>query len=753
MRKLLLVWGLFLLFASSIQAQNQEKAFIVGKVLDKAGSLRTLTQQIGKNYIAMYLNIDWQKSKKELDDCVLLFEKKVQELKLLKINARYSQLLKKLDEQWGGYKQIATSKPGKDNIMQMLSENTKILETCEATAEQIERYATRFSDENNINKLNNNIIHLENMATRQRMLSERVLLYFLARQAMIADSPIITEGLDNALKAYESALYELLSSPENTPEIDYRLAILSKQWEGIARSCSQKITDATQTVELLNLGTELLNGMDEITKLYEQLIDSKVATLMMNNAVKMAGEQSVMTQRIIKNYIILGLSPSNKANKAQLDADISHFEEHIDELKLFAPMPEITTALEVVDKLWTEFRNEAIATPSKTGAEKLLQNNNELLRACDNVVMLLEMYAKIYKSSVTRFNSNFAQQLSKITHQEMLAERISMYSNALVWGIGNEDIQKRMEQIGLEYLENLKTINENREASSELMARGEALHKKWENTKALFSDADKNKEALLKWSAELSEEVQLLTTLYKQQVNTMVKEEAIDKADHQSFLTQQIATAYIAIGMGLDIDNHKRQLEKDKLVFQRQLEELKTYVNSSLAKEAISEVNQLWNSYQVTFSSKVSKERVGKLLEQSDDILQACEKLAAAIELEISSQSIKKINKAAHLRTYTQEVLLNCLAYRWDKNQTNCKDKIVATLNKFQLTVKELRDDKDTSSDIKLLLEGIEIQRSRLSQLCNTLDEVDLYAILSLHNILLLETEKLTQAYEGLTFF
>ncbi|MCP4441757.1 MAG: hypothetical protein GY810_22855 [Aureispira sp.] len=736
----------------SLSAQNEEKSFLVGESIDKAGAQRMLTQKMAKAYVSLYIGLDIENSGRELNNSVELFESRLDELKELKINARYTQLLSRVEKQWEPYKKIIQSIPNKNNIDQLIVDNTKILESCDLVVEQIKRYASRFSDESNLSKRNNNIVHLENLAGKQRMLSQRVVFYYLANQAIIGDDPQIQEGLELALNDYKEALTTLMSSPENTPEIDYRLALLSKEWEKVAASCKEKTIDAERTSEVLVLGNKLLEEMDEVTKLYEHLIDSRIAAMMLNNAIEMAGEQAVLTQKVAKAYIESGIHPENTEHKQNVNSYVQTFEKHIDELKLFAPMPEITGALDVVDELWTEYRNIVLSTASKSSAQKLLASNNELLRACDNVVMLLEMYSKVYKGSVNRHNSELARWLNKITHQEMLTERILMYSFAASWGIGGEDIEKNLEKVGGEYLENLSELGNIQSNSSETKEKMDQVLQQWELSKTHLSDIERHSQELIDWAIDLSQDLYVLTATFKHQIHSMVAEEAIDKAAHQCMLTQELATAYIAIGMGLNSNVYRQRIEKDKLVFQRQLEELKTFAKSAKTKQALGEVNQLWNTYQTNFSGSISKDRAMKLLNESQEILDICEEVVQSIEEDISSKSIIAVNQAAHLRTYTEQVWLHYLAYKWGLPNFK-KSKVMTTLGTLKQGVNVLNNREDNTSNIQNILKSIEVYNTRLEGLFEDIDNIELYRVLTIHNVLLLETEKLTKAYEENSLF
>ncbi|MBL4649615.1 MAG: type IV pili methyl-accepting chemotaxis transducer N-terminal domain-containing protein, partial [Aureispira sp.] len=571
MRQIIWILAIFLNI-SQLQAQQSE-TILIGEVLNKAGSERMLTQRMAKLYIALYLGTDIKESKAALDATVSLFDTRLIDLKTIKINARYTKRIERVNHLWGTYRALILSRPTKENILLLLKENNVILESCELLTNELEWHASRFSSKNGLYQMNENVMHLENRAGRQRMLTERVLFYFLANHALIGADSKFDKELNLALDDYQINLTALMGATENTPEIDYRLILLSKEWEALSFSCHQKEKDFSNIEGVLKMGKDLLKSMEEITKSYEVLIDLRVASLLLNNAIDLAGQQNILTQKITKTYILEGLTENSKYEKER-KSDVSLFEQNMDELKLFAPMEEITEALNVVDNLWTNYRNEVMNPSTKAGAKELLYANSELLMASKNVTKLLEMYAKMYKKSVTSYNYVMVDWIKQIGHQEMLTERILMYSYALSWGIKKDAIPKELDRAGREYLENFNVLSLAIPIPN-MQERGERLAEKWEVVKTYLSDLGRYQEELNEWSADLSKELGDLTKLYREKIKGMVAEEAVEKANQQCMLSQKMASNYLAVGMNLNGQYQRQQLEKDKLLFQKQLEELK----------------------------------------------------------------------------------------------------------------------------------------------------------------------------------
>jgi hypothetical protein len=478
------------------------------------------------------------------------------------------------------------------------------------------------------------------------------------------------------------------------------------------------------------------------------LIDLRVAALLLNNAIDLAEQQNILTQKITKTYILEGLTENSKYEKERkIDVDI--VEQNMDELKLFAPMEEITKALDVVDNLWTNYRNEVMNPSTKAGAKELLYANSELLMASSNVITLLEMYAKMYKKSVTSYDYAMVDWIKQIGHQEMLTERILMYSYALSWGIKKDAIPKELDRAGREYLENFNALSLAIPIPN-IQERGERLAKKWDVVKTYLSDLERYQEELNEWSADLSSELGDLTKLYRERIKGMVAEEAIEKANQQCMLSQKMASNYLAVGMNLNEKHQQQQLEKDKLLFQKQLEQLKVFAQTPELKAALANVNNLWERYQTVFRTKLLKEDVASLLDISQEMLLACESVLNEINAAANPQDIAKINTAADLRTKTEQIFLFCLAERWSEKKYK-KDLNTVFLD-YEKGLKFFQSN-DHTPQMATILDSIERYYGRLKGYEQGVDEVDLYSLFMVRNVLLLETEKLTKSAAKMTLF
>ena len=189
----------------------------------------------------------------------------------------------------------------------------------------------------------------------------------------------------------------------------------------------------------------------------------------------------------------------------------------------------------------------------------------------------------------------------------------------------------------------------------------------------------------------------------------------------------------------------------DKLLFHKQLEELKLYAQTAELKTALTNVNNLWEAYQATFRRKLLKENVASLLDISQEMLAACELVLKEINVTANTPEIAKINSAANLRTKTEQIFLFCLAERWA--EIKYKKELSVIFLDYENGLTLFRSNTDNTPEISALLDSVERYYKRLKSYEQALDEVDIYALFMVRNVLLLETEKLTKSSAKVTLF
>lgn len=740
---------ILILFTGIIYANEDDE--MMGKAINRAGLQRMLTQRLAKSYLAVLTKTNMHVHVSQIQNDIALFEKNYDEIRAIKIVAGNAQRAIKVAEKlWAEYKPLVTAPPSLENAALILEMNTKILGKCNDVVVALERQAKAMGTDGRLEASYGELAYLINISGRQRMLSQRIMLYYLANRLKI-DPNAASAELERAIQMYSKSLNELMGSLENTPEIDFKLVRLTSDWKKLEVLCQNldKLSEA-EIGEIITMGDLLLSEMNMVTNMYEDLVDTQIASLMVGNAMNKAGRQRMLTQQMAKAYISIVLDIDVKNNENELENAMNLFSKSLVELKRYAPMAEISDAIEQVEYLWKDY-NELLSdyNRSKEKAEKVLQQNTIILRACHNVVLMLKVYAKSMGEHV-RFDNELVSLIDKAGRQRMLSQRMVLYCMASTKNLGNETTGRHLQETIDDYGKALGELSINNRNTDEINTKLEVVQQNWSSITGLCASGSGDTE-LLAISNQLLRDMDQITALYEQIISNLMDGEAINKAGRQRMLTQRIALGTLAISMNLDVNVRQQQLKKDVSLFARQLDELKVYIGNGKAKSSLNKVVALWKNYKQLATGRLTDESVQQLVGMNTELLQACNKVTIAIVAEskkVDSQIANLINIAGRQRMLSQRITLHALARRKGLFKDECEDVLNTSIAEYKRALDDMQQASLNTPEIYNTLDKMQEMAERLDGYVKNIDSTDLYQILISSNILLSEAEGLVKAYE-----
>jgi len=240
-----------------ISHSSSARVLTVVESINKAGQQRMLTQRIAKNYLTIANGIFRSESNKELKRSIAIFEDNLTLLSLSMVDESSKNALSELKKSWIFYHQLVLTRPNKENTDKVFKGNTKLLDIANNLVISLENYANKSGAK------------LVNISGRQRMLSQRIALYYFASYTGYKDD-IYHQQLYAAVNEFDHALVTLMSAEENTVEISESLTKVQKQWN-FYKPKFDNIDSASYIPRMMRIITEkILNDMDKITNLYEK---------------------------------------------------------------------------------------------------------------------------------------------------------------------------------------------------------------------------------------------------------------------------------------------------------------------------------------------------------------------------------------------------------------------------------------------------------------------------------------------------
>jgi len=243
----------------SVHAQVND----LGDAINKAGRQRMLSQRMGKAWLALVHGIEKTNAQMVLDKSLALFDRQLVELRAFAASPEIKDTYGKLDASWTAYKTaLVGAAPSRDHAASMLQLNAGVLALAHQGTVQYEAAQGKPSGK------------LVNTAGRQRMLSQRMAMYYLAARLPV-DAAAAGAEIDKASSEFVSAMGLLHKAPETTPRIQEELQLADGQWvffdAALKRMTTAEAGAVKPLTEVFTASENLLTVMDRVTGMYASL--------------------------------------------------------------------------------------------------------------------------------------------------------------------------------------------------------------------------------------------------------------------------------------------------------------------------------------------------------------------------------------------------------------------------------------------------------------------------------------------------
>lgn len=175
---------------------------------------------------------------------------------------------------------------------------------------------------------------------------------------------------------------------------------------------------------------------------------STIPTITVGASVNISGKQRMLTQRMAKAYMYIGMNINTEAANREKNNSIILFEENLKSLMAFTPTDKINLLLLKEETLWKDYKKLITSEVTKDNAKQILETNTTILNACDDVVKAYVEYAGSLKKDVDGISSAIiADNINTSGRQRMLSQRITFYYAAYVWGVAESATALRLKNL------------------------------------------------------------------------------------------------------------------------------------------------------------------------------------------------------------------------------------------------------------------------------------------------------------------
>lgn len=267
-KTILLSIAIVLLHSITALSQTQKYGSIsYNKAINISGKQRMLSQKMSKSYLLISKGISNEDIKRELNSSKFIFEK---QLDILTQNASGGAIklsIKNVKKIWEKFKGIIEAPPSFINSAEIVNINTQLLKACHELVLSIEvssNYSNQF-----FKTKNQDLVNTINVSGKQRMLSQRLCLYYTAATMFPDKKNEYKSVLNSVFDEFDSVIGDLLISSYNNTEIEEELGIVMSVWEKFQTKRKQFLNGDFPLEEVYGTTNELTKSFNKITGIYE----------------------------------------------------------------------------------------------------------------------------------------------------------------------------------------------------------------------------------------------------------------------------------------------------------------------------------------------------------------------------------------------------------------------------------------------------------------------------------------------------
>jgi nitrate/nitrite-specific signal transduction histidine kinase len=228
------------------------------------------------------------------------------------------------------------------------------------------------------------------------------------------------------------------------------------------------------------------------------------------SSINLAGEQRMLSQRVVKLYSQIGLNVLPGPATGQIAVASGQFENNLEALKaVVAGSEKATDAYKKLFDEWLKLKKAMSIAISRDAAEALARQSEATLAAAERLTSIIEDESK----SVTNRIINLAGR------QRMLSQRVAANYLLRSWGVESSAVRDNLDRSVKDFSAGLEKLLAHQENSDEIRLELEEVTQQWEWLRASLSvDGAGAYRLIVAESADgILEATNRITRLYEQQ--------------------------------------------------------------------------------------------------------------------------------------------------------------------------------------------------------------------------------------------
>ena len=153
-----------------------------------------------------------------------------------------------------------------------------------------------------------------------------------------------------------------------------------------------------------------------------------------SDAINIAGKQRMFTQKMLKDYAMVGMNNKFNNPSEKLKETVVSFEDALSSLKKATKNKEIISSLKEVETIWKPIKIVLEKEPKKENAKKLSEDLDKLLKASNKTTQLFTKESKTKSGDIINISGR----------QRMLSQKMAGLYMLKVWEVGDDEFKNKL---------------------------------------------------------------------------------------------------------------------------------------------------------------------------------------------------------------------------------------------------------------------------------------------------------------------
>ena len=239
------------------------------------------------------------------------------------------------------------------------------------------------------------------------------------------------------------------------------------------------------------------------------VVVAQVASL--NDAINKAGHQRMLSQRMSKAYLALGLDVASQKAQDVINESMARFDRQLVELSAFAPRPDIKATYAQLGLIWTQYKTLLVGqAPHRESAAALIDLDSKVLELANQGVSQLEQFS----------GKPVGRLVNVAGRQRMLSQRAAKFYLAQAWKAPIPQADAEMQKARTEFAAALSALEHAPEATAAIREELNLARQQWvffELALAYQGNAARSIENVFVLSENVLSVMEKVTSMYARQ--------------------------------------------------------------------------------------------------------------------------------------------------------------------------------------------------------------------------------------------